>query len=165
MTKKLTKEEENRLFPYEAFPIRFVYPLDNNKEQVVAHFQCQDHVDKYIARHKMKETDYQIWYKDESLKPAPKSKRKRKSRPKPTAAQANHTDTAKTDTSVSRSNKRTNGRAVKTNNEKSTQSSKTNKTDLEQKSPKKRTRSTSSVRGRKSSMDSTRNTTRNRKKV
>ena len=154
--KRLTKEEREKYFPYEAFPIRFVYPC-NSRDQVVAHFQCQEHVDKYVARHNLKESDYTIWYKDDSLRPAPKPKRTRKSRPKPTAAEASIAEPAKT------VKKKTNGR--KTKDDKSTQSRQTNKTDVEQKSPKKRTRSTSSVRGRKSSMDTTRNTTRNRKKV
>ena len=103
--KNLTKQEQDNLFPYEAFPIRFVYPLGNGKDQVVAHFQCQDHVDKYIVRHNMKPSEYEISYKDESLRPEPK--RKRKSRPKPTAAQANHTDVAKSEISQSRTRKRT----------------------------------------------------------
>lgn len=153
--KRLTKEEREKYFPYELFPIRFVYPC-NSKEQVVAHFQCQEHVDKYIARHNLKDSEYTIWYKDDSLRPEPKPKRTRKSRPKPTAAEASIAEPAKTV-------KKTNAR--KTKDDKSTQSRQTNKTDVEQKSPKKRTRSTSSVRGRKSSMDTTRNTTRNRKKV
>ena len=155
--KRLTKEEREKYFPYELFPIRFVYPC-NSKEQVVAHFQCQEHVDKYIVRHNIKESDYTIWYKDDSLRPEPKPKRARRSRPKPTAAEASITEPAKTV-------KKTNARKTKKDDEKSTQSRKTNKRDVEQKSPKKRTRSTSSVRGRKSSVDSTRNTTRNRKKV
>ena len=155
--KRLTKEEREKYFPYELFPIRFVYPIDT-KDQVVAHFQCQEHVDKYVARHNMKESDYLIWYKDDSLRPAPKPKRTRKSRPKPTAAEASIAEPAKTV-------KKTNARKTKKDDEKSTQSRKTNKRDVEQKSPKKRTRSSSSVRGRNSSMDSTRNTTRNRKKV
>ena len=153
--KRLTKEEREKYFSYEAFPIRFVYPC-SSRDQVVAHFQCQEHVDKYIARHSLKESEYTIWYKDDSLRPAPKSKKTRKSRPKPTAAEASIAEPAKTV-------KKTNAR--KTKDDKSTQSRQTNKTDVEQKSPKKRTRSTSSVRGRKSSMDTTRNTTRNRKKV
>ena len=156
--KRLTKEEREKYFPYELFPIRFVYPIDT-KDQVVAHFQCQEHVDKYVARHNMKESDYLIWYKDESLRPAPKPKRTRKSRPKPTAAEASIAEPAKT------VKKRGNGRKTQKDDEKSTQSSKTNKTDVESKSSKKRTRSSSTVRSRRTSMDSTRNTTRNRKKV
>ena len=156
--KRLTKEEREKYFPYELFPIRFVYPC-SSRDQVVAHFQCQEHVDKYIARHNIKESEYTIWYKDESLRPAPKPKKTRKSRPKPTAAEASIAEPAKT------VKKKANGRTTQKDDKKSTQSRKTNKTDVEQKSPKKRTRSTSSVRGRKSSMDSTRNTTRNRKKV
>lgn len=94
--KRLTKEEREKYFPYELFPIRFVYPIDA-KDQVVAHFQCQEHVDKYVARHNMKESDYLIWYKDDSLRPAPKPKpkRTRKSRPKPTAAEASIAEPAK----------------------------------------------------------------------
>ena len=156
--KRLTKEEKEKYFPYELFPIRFVYPIDT-KDQVVAHFQCQEHVDKYVARHKMKESDYLIWYKDESLRPAPKPKRTRKSRPKPTAAEASIAEPAKT------VKKRGNGRSTQKDDEKSTKSSKTNKTDVESKSSKKRTRSSSTVRSRRTSVDSTRNTTRNRKKV
>ncbi len=156
--KRLTKEEREKYFPYEAFPIRFVYPC-NSKDQVVAHFQCQEHVDKYVARHNLKESEYTIWYKDDSLRPAPKPKKTRKSRPKPTAAEASHSEPAKT------VRKRSNARSVKKDDEKPTQSRKTNKTDVEQKSPKKRTRSSSAVRSRKSSVDSTRNTSRNRKKV
>ena len=94
--KRLTKEEREKYFPYEAFPIRFVYPC-NSKDQVVAHFQCQEHVDKYVARHNLKESEYVIWYKDDSLRPAPKPKKTRKSRPKPTATQASIAEPAKTE--------------------------------------------------------------------
>ena len=155
---RLTKEEREKYFPYEAFPIRFVYPC-SSRDQVVAHFQCQEHVDKYIARHSLKESEYTIWYKDDSLRPAPKSKKTRKSRPKPTAAEASHSEPAKTE------KKKPNGRTTQQNDKKPTQSRKTNKTDVESKSSTKRTRSTSTVRGRKSRMDTTGNTTRNRKKV
>ena len=121
-TKKLTKEERDKLFPYETFPIRFVYPLGNGKEQVVAHFQCQDHVDKYIVRHNMKPSDYEISYRDESLRPEPK--RKRKPRPKPTAAQANHADVPKSETSTTRTRKRTGKTTAKTTPQKRTRRTK-----------------------------------------
>lgn len=97
--KKWTKDQKEKLFPYESFPIRFVYPC-NDKEQVVAHFVCQDHVDKYIARHNIKKSEYNIWYRDESLKPQTTPAKKKtttaKKRPKPTATQASHADTPKT---------------------------------------------------------------------
>ena len=123
-TEKLTKEERDKLFPYETFPIRFVYPLGNGKEQVVAHFQCQDHVDKYIVRHNMKPSDYEISYRDESLRPEPKPKRKRKPRPKPTAAQANHVDVPKSETSTTRTRKRTGKTTAKTTPQKRTRRTK-----------------------------------------
>ena len=124
MTKKLTKEEKEKLFPYELFPIRFVYPLGNGKDQVVCHFQCQDHVDKYIVRHNMKPSEYEISYKDESLRPEPKPKRTRKSRPKPTTAQASHADVPKSEKSTTRTRKRTGKTTAKTTPQKRTRRTK-----------------------------------------
>ena len=47
--KELTQEE---LFPYDLFPFRLEHP--DEKEKKVCWFQCEEHLEKYIARYKIK---------------------------------------------------------------------------------------------------------------
>lgn len=41
---------------FEGFP----YTLTHKSEKRVCHFQCKEHVDKYIERHKLKKKDYEL---------------------------------------------------------------------------------------------------------
>jgi hypothetical protein len=43
-------------FPYETFPFRL--DVKENKEKRVCWFECKEHVDKFVKRHKLKKTDY-----------------------------------------------------------------------------------------------------------
>jgi len=99
--------KEVNLFPYETFGFR----LEHKDDGKVCWFSCQEHLDKYIDRHKLNPKEVKLDYKDG----------------KPTVKR------------------------------------KTHKRDLESKSKPKSNRSESPVRRRKSSVDSTRNTTRNAK--
>lgn len=75
VSKKKSKKYEDFRFPYETFPICIQhYDSDNFK---ICWFQCIDHMDKYIKRHKLKHADFiakDVWGKD--LNPV-KPKRKR----------------------------------------------------------------------------------------
>ena len=81
MSKKKSKKYEDFRFPYETFPICIQhYDSDNFK---ICWFQCIDHMDKYIKRHKLKQPDFiarDVRGKD--LNPV-KQKRKINSRKKP----------------------------------------------------------------------------------
>lgn len=97
------------LFPYETFPIRLEF--GEKKNTTICHFQCQEHLDKYLERCKLDKRTIKIDYRDgEPTKPSQKRKR-----------------------------------------------------SVEQKSGTKSKGSSGTVRKRKSSVDSTRNTTRNSK--
>jgi hypothetical protein len=98
------------LFPYETFPIRLEF--GEKKNATICHFQCQEHLDKYLERYKLDKRTIKIDCRDE----------------------------------------------------KPVRSRKTNKTNVEQKPKPKSNRSSSPVRKRKSSVDSTRNTTHNTKR-
>ena len=94
-------------FPYETFPWR----LEHKGKQTVCHFQCEEHIQKYIDRYKLKSKDI----------------------------------------------------IVKNRNGKSLVSSKKHTRSVESSTRKKSNRGTGTVRKRKSSVDSTRNSTSNRK--
>ena len=103
------------LFPYETFPWRLEVNKDCHNVKGVAltvcHFECEEHLQKYLDRCKLKSRDYKVSNRDgKSLK----SSQKHKTKLQPTTRKSNH-------------------------------------------------RSTSAVRKRKSSMDSTGNTTSNAK--
>ena len=85
------------LFPYETFPIRLQF--GEVKNPTVCHFQCEEHLQKYLERYKLDKKTMKIDYRDEKpvrrrktnqgsveQKPKPKSKgspgsvRKRKPR-------------------------------------------------------------------------------------
>lgn len=57
---KLTKSKDKDLFPYESFPYRLDHK--DGKTKKVCHFQCDDHLIKYIERHKLLEKDYVAKY-------------------------------------------------------------------------------------------------------
>jgi hypothetical protein len=104
------------LFPYETFPWRLEVNKDCHNVKGVAltvcHFECEEHLQKYLDRCKLKPRDYKVLNRD--------------------------------------------GKSLK--------SSQKHKTNVQQTTRKSRNGSTSTVRGRKSNMDSTRNTTSNSKR-
>jgi hypothetical protein len=97
------------LFPYETFPIRLEF--GEKKNNTICHFQCEEHLQKYLERYRLDKRTIKIDYRDgEPTQPSQKRKR-----------------------------------------------------SVEQKSGTKSKGSSGAVRKRKSSVDSTRNTTRNSK--
>ena len=60
--------KEVNLFPYETFGFRLEYKDDGK----VCWFSCQEHLDKYIERHKLKPKEVKLDYKD--AKPTVKRK-------------------------------------------------------------------------------------------
>ena len=92
------------LFPYETFPIRLEF--GEKKNTTICHFQCQEHLDKYLERYKLDKRTIKLDYRDGE--PVVRSKK--------------------------------------------------HKRDVEQKSKPKSNRGSSTVRKRKPSVDSTRNT-------
>jgi hypothetical protein len=62
------------LFPYETFPIRLEF--GEKKNTTICHFQCQEHLDKYLERCKLDKRTIKIDYRDgEPTKPSQKRKR------------------------------------------------------------------------------------------
>ena len=51
------------LFPYETLPIRLEF--GEKKNITVCHFQCQEHLDKYLDRYKLDKRTIKIDYRDE----------------------------------------------------------------------------------------------------
>ncbi len=101
---------DTSLFPYDTFPIRLEF--GEKKNPTICHFQCQEHLDKYLERYRLDTKTIKIDYRDEQ----PIRRRK------------------------------------------------TNKGSVEQKSKPKGKGSSSSVRKRKPSVDSTGNTARHTKR-
>ena len=106
----------NIKFPYETFPWRLEVNKDCHNVKGIAltvcHFQCEEHLQKYLDRYKLKPKHYQVLNRD--------------------------------------------GKSFK--------SSQKHKTKLQSSTRKSSDRSTSAVRKRKSSVDSTRNTISNAKR-
>ena len=70
------------LFPYETFPIRLEF--GEKKNTTICHFQCQEHLDKYLERCKLDKRTIKIDYRDgEPTKPSQKRKRSVEQKPKP----------------------------------------------------------------------------------
>ena len=107
--------EYNVLFPYVTFPWRLEVNKDCHNVKGIAltvcHFECEEHLQKYLDRYKLKPKDYQVSNRD--------------------------------------------GKSLK--------SSQKYKTNVPKRSRKSDNGSTSTVRKRKSSMDSTGNSSRNSK--
>jgi len=83
-TQKKQRVTESEKFPYDMFP----YRLDHKTEKKVCWFQCQEHLDKYIERHKLTSKDYAVSCKRgfqiiSFQKPKPTRKPKAKVAPKP----------------------------------------------------------------------------------
>jgi hypothetical protein len=71
----------NIQFPYETFPWRLEVNKDHHSVKGIAltvcHFQCEEHLQKYLDRYKLKPKDYQVLNRDgKSLKSSQKHKTK-----------------------------------------------------------------------------------------
>ena len=71
----------NIQFPYETFPWRLEVNKDCHNVKGIAltvcHFQCEEHLQKYLDRYKLKPKDYQVSNRDgKSLKSSQKHKTK-----------------------------------------------------------------------------------------
>lgn len=78
----------------------FPFRLDHKTENKVCWFQCQEHMDKYIQRHKLTTKDYTFSCKRgfgiiPIAKPKPKTTRKPKATVKPKVTKKPKTTTAK----------------------------------------------------------------------
>ena len=70
----------NIKFPYETFPWRLEVNKDHHNVKGIAltvcHFQCEEHLQKYLDRYKLKPKDYQVLNRNgKSLKSSKKHKR------------------------------------------------------------------------------------------
>tara|TARA_Y100000994_G_scaffold219812_1_gene198570 strand:+ start:114 stop:506 length:393 start_codon:yes stop_codon:yes gene_type:complete len=69
----------NIMFPYETFPWRLEVNKDCHNVKGIAltvcHFECEEHLQKYLDRYKLKPKDYQVSNRDgKSLKSSKKHK-------------------------------------------------------------------------------------------
>jgi len=72
--------EFNIKFPHETFPWRLEVNKDCHNVKGIAltvcHFQCEEHLQKYLDRYRLKPKDYQVLNRDgKSLKSSQKHKR------------------------------------------------------------------------------------------
>ena len=75
----------NIKFPYETFPWRLDF------EKTVCHFECEEHLQKYLDRYKLKPKEYQVSNRDgKSLK----SSQKHKTKLRPATRKSNHRSTS-----------------------------------------------------------------------
>ena len=64
----------NIKFPYESFLIRLEF--GENKNTTVCHFECEEHLQKYLERYKLDKRTIRIDYRDgEPAEPSKKCKR------------------------------------------------------------------------------------------
>lgn len=71
--------KEVNLFPYETFGFR----LEHKDDGKVCWFSCQEHLDKYIDRHKLKPKEVKLDYKnDKQVKKVKVNKTVLNSKPK-----------------------------------------------------------------------------------
>jgi hypothetical protein len=54
---------DTSLFPYSSFPIRLEY--GDKKDHTLCFFECKEHLDKYISRHKLDKRKIKVIYRDE----------------------------------------------------------------------------------------------------
>ena len=72
----------NIKFPYESFLIRLEF--GENKNTTVCHFQCEEHLQKYLERYKLNKRTIKIDYRDgEPIEPSKKRKRSVEQKPEP----------------------------------------------------------------------------------
>jgi hypothetical protein len=83
------------LFPYETFPIRLEF--GEKKNTTICHFQCQEHLDKYLERCKLDKRTIKIDYRDgEPTKPSQKRKRSVEQKPEPKSKRGSGTSKGRT---------------------------------------------------------------------
>ena len=69
------------LFPYETFPIRLEF--GEKKNNTICHFQCEEHLQKYLERYRLDKRTIKIDYRDgEPTQPSQKRKRSVEQKPK-----------------------------------------------------------------------------------
>ena len=69
--------EFNILFPYQTFPWRLEF------DKTVCHFECEEHLQKYLDRYKLKPKQYKVSNRDgKSLKSSQKHKKSVQSKPR-----------------------------------------------------------------------------------
>ena len=76
----ILEPEYNVQFPYETFPWRLEVNKDYHNIKGIAltvcHFECEEHLQKYIDRYKLKAKDYKVSNRDgKSLKSSKEHKR------------------------------------------------------------------------------------------
>ena len=73
----ILEPEFNILFPYQTFPWRLEY------DRTVCHFECEEHLQKYLDRYKLKPKQYKVSNRDgKSLKSSQKHKKSVQSKPR-----------------------------------------------------------------------------------
>jgi len=73
---------DTSLFPYETFPIRLEF--GEKKNTTICHFQCEEHLQKYLERYKLDKRTIKIDYRDgQPTKPSQKRKRSVEQKPEP----------------------------------------------------------------------------------
>ena len=73
----ILEPEFNILFPYQTFPWRLEY------DRTVCHFECEEHLQKYLDRYKLKPKQYKVSNRDgKSLKSSQKHKKSIQSKPR-----------------------------------------------------------------------------------
>ena len=83
------------LFPYETFPIRLEF--GEKKNTTICHFQCQEHLDKYLERCKLDKRTIKIDYRyGEPTKPSQKRKRSVEQKPEPKSKRSSGTSKGRT---------------------------------------------------------------------
>ena len=53
---------DTSLFPYETFPVRLEF--GEKKNLTVCHFQCDEHLQKYLERYKLDKRTIKVTYRD-----------------------------------------------------------------------------------------------------
>ena len=91
----ILEPEFNIQFPYETFPWRLEVNKDCHNIKGIAltvcHFECEEHLQKYLDRYKLKPKDYQVSNRDgKSIK----SSQKHKTKLQPTTRKSNHRSTS-----------------------------------------------------------------------
>ena len=83
------------LFPYETFPIRLEF--GEKKNTTICHFQCEEHLQKYLERYKLDKRTIKIDYRDKQpTKPSQKRKRSVEQKPKPKSKGSSGTSKGRT---------------------------------------------------------------------
>jgi len=85
----------NIQFPYATFPWRLEVNKDHHNVKGIAltvcHFECEEHLQKYLDKYRLKPKDYQVSNRDgKSLK----SSQKHKTKLQPTTRKSNHRSTS-----------------------------------------------------------------------